>query len=209
SLADTVEVSVTVEAVNDPPAFAILGNQTTPMLASATQTVTGWAHSFDYGPADEDAAQTVQDFLVLVTGGTRLFSVYPRVANDGTMTYTPNGTSGTADVSVWLQDTGGLENGGLDLSDPMTFTITIPRGTEYSLIASTGAISETDGGSQPITFTVSRTGDTGVSSQIDYSLGGTASYGSDFGNIGGTGGASALSGTISFAVDEISKTITL
>ncbi|MCP4992875.1 MAG: DUF11 domain-containing protein, partial [Gammaproteobacteria bacterium] len=209
SLADTTEVRVTIESVNDQPAFAALGDQTTPMLASTTQTVTGWAHSFDYGPADEDASQSVQDFLVLVTSGTNLFSVYPRVADDGTMTFTPNGTSGTASVSVWLQDDGGVANSGNNTSDPIGLTITIPRGTEYAIIASTGTISETDSGSQPITFTVNRTGDMSVASQVEFSLDGTASYGSDFGNLGGSSGVSGLTGTISFAANEISKTITL
>jgi uncharacterized repeat protein (TIGR01451 family) len=209
TLTDTIEVSVTVTAVNDPPSFVSLGDQTTAPLTDTQQVVSGWAHSFDFGPADENAAQSLQNFLVQVTNGIHLFSRLPSVSNDGTLTYTPNGAFGTADVTVWLQDDGGIDNGGINLSDPVSLTITIPGETQYSVIASTDVISETDSGSQPISFTVSRSGDTGMADQVDYNLNGTASYGSDYGNIGGSSGATGLSGTLSFGEGEVSQTITL
>lgn len=66
-------------------------------------------------------------------------------------------------------------------------------------------MTEADTGSTTITFTVTRSGATAAASSVDYAISGSASYGSDFNNIS-TG---TINGTISFASDEISKTITL
>ena len=58
-----------------------------------------------------------------------LFSVQPAVSADGTLTYTPAGSTGVATVSVRIHDNGGTANGGSDLSAVQTFTITITADT--------------------------------------------------------------------------------
>jgi hypothetical protein len=61
----------------------------------------------------------------------------------------------------------------------------------------------------PDYFTVSRSGGTDAASSINYAIGGTATSGSDYNNIGGTSGATGTTGTINFGAGETSKTITL
>lgn len=77
---------------------------------------------------------------------------------------------------------------------------------EHSIATDTSTLTENN---QTVTFTITRSGATEVASSVDYSIGGTATNGSDYNNIGGTSGATSISGTISFAANETSKTITV
>jgi hypothetical protein len=115
-------VHITVQPVNDPPSFQIGPNQTV-SAAGGAQSVTSWATQIAAGPANE-SGQTLQ-FQVEVTAGADLFSAGPAISPDGTLTYTPAGGQGTAQISVRLQDSGGTSNGGSDTSPTQTFTITI------------------------------------------------------------------------------------
>jgi Bacterial Ig domain/Bacterial Ig-like domain (group 1) len=118
-------VHLTVQLVNDPPSFQIGPNQTV-SAATATgvaQTVNPWATQISAGPANE-SGQTLQ-FLVVADDHPELFSAGPAVSTDGTLTYTPAGGQGTAQISVQLKDDGGTANGGNDTSPAQTFTITI------------------------------------------------------------------------------------
>jgi hypothetical protein len=90
--------------------------------------VPGWATGVSPGPADE-ASQTVA-FVVQVTSGAELFAAAPAVARDGTLTYTPSGTAGAAQVSVTLEDNGGTADDGVDTSPPQTFTISFTGGEQ-------------------------------------------------------------------------------
>jgi hypothetical protein len=85
----------------------------------------GWATNIVAGPANE-SGQAV-NFLV-TNGRGNLFTSggQPRVAPDGTLTYTPApGASGSTTVTVHLKDDGGTADGGDDTSLTRTFTITI------------------------------------------------------------------------------------
>jgi hypothetical protein len=115
-------VSITVSPVNDAPSFTA-GPDQTALAGSGTQTVPGWATGISAGPANE-AGQAVT-FLV-TNNNPALFSVAPGIASNGTLSYPPAATgSGTATVTVRAQDNGGTANGGVDLSGPQTFTITV------------------------------------------------------------------------------------
>jgi len=145
----TQAFTITVNSVNDQPSFSNSGNQTLATSTNTLQTVPSWASAFNFGPADE-AGQAVNDFLVNITSGNSLFTSLPDIANDGTLTYTPNGTPGTATVSVQLQDNGGTANGGADTSTASSFTITIPAPTvNLSVSSNTG----TEAGTTSITVT--------------------------------------------------------
>lgn len=120
SLPATVTVNVT--PVNDPPSFTKGPDQTVNEDAGP-QTVAGWATALSPGPPDESAQQ-----LTFFTSNTNnaLFAAQPAISTNGTLTYTPApDASGVALVTVWLQDDGGTNNGGLDTSATQTFLITI------------------------------------------------------------------------------------
>ncbi len=109
--------------VNDAPSFDIGSNQTIDENAGA-QSVTGWATSISAGPFEEEILQSLS--FNLSSDNTSLFSVQPAVDASGTLTYTPaTGVSGSATVSISLQDDGGTDNGGVDTSTPQSFTITV------------------------------------------------------------------------------------
>ena len=113
--------TITVTPVNDEPSFVKGANQTVNEDA-APQTVAGWATAISAGP--NEASQLV-DFQVTNDNNT-LFSAQPAVAPNGTLTYTPAANAhGSATVTVRIHDDGGVANGGDDLSDPQTFTITV------------------------------------------------------------------------------------
>ena len=84
-----------------------------------------------------------------------------------------------------------------------------PTDIDYAIATNPVTLTEGNSGAQQVTFTVTRTGATQNASSVDFSFGGTATNTEDFNNIGGTSGASGLTGTINFGVDETSKTITL
>ncbi len=122
--ASTATVSVTITAVNDAPTVTGASNIVLPVGSSGAQSVAGFA-GFDAGPADEDATQTIADFLigpisdpsgVLVAGSLD-------VANDGTLSYTLTGNPGQATISLRVRDSGGTSNGGVDVSAAVNFTI--------------------------------------------------------------------------------------
>ncbi len=163
-------VNLTITAVNDAPSFANLGNQTLLTWTNAPQTVAGWANGLNFGPADE-ATQAVNSFLVTVTSGAALFTTAPVIAADGTLTYTPNGTPGTATVQVQLQDNGGTANGGADTSAPATFTITVPPpAVELSISTATGS----EAGTTAITVTATAQGAVIGDQTLNLALTGTA-----------------------------------
>ncbi|MBX3398816.1 MAG: cadherin domain-containing protein [Gemmataceae bacterium] len=113
--------TITVNAVNDAPSFALGGNQTVNEDAGA-QTVTGFATAISPGPLDE-AGQMVS-FLVS-NDNMGLFSVQPSIDAAGKLTYTFAADAfGSAKVTVQAKDTGGMMNGGVDTSAAQFFTIT-------------------------------------------------------------------------------------
>ncbi|MGN6755615.1 MAG: beta strand repeat-containing protein, partial [Thermomicrobiales bacterium] len=113
---------INVTAVNDPPTFTGGPNQT--VLANAgAQTVVTWATNISAGPPDE-SGQTLT--FTVTNDNNALFTIQPAVDPiTGNLTYTLSGTSGTANVTVVLKDSGGTANGGNDTSAPQTFTITV------------------------------------------------------------------------------------
>ena len=121
----TQTFTITVFPVNDAPSFTLPASpdQTVAVNAGA-QTVPGFASNISPGPANE-AGQTVA--FHVSTSNNALFSVLPTInASTGDLTYTPAaGQTGTATVSVYLQDNGGTVGSGVDTSATKTFTITV------------------------------------------------------------------------------------
>jgi hypothetical protein len=115
--------TISVTAVNDQPTFTLGPNPISAEDAGA-QTVAGFATGIAGGGADE-AGQT---FAYTISGNTNpgLFSAAPSIAANGTLTYTSAANaSGTATITVFVTDSGGTANGGVNVSASQTFTITV------------------------------------------------------------------------------------
>lgn len=123
--ADVETASLHVTPVNDAPSFSHLGDRTHLWGDVSPQNAPGWAYHLQFGPADEQATQSVLDFLVTVVSGAELFSALPDVSQDGALSYTLQGAAGAAVVTVRLQDNGGTDNGGVDTSLVQVFTVTV------------------------------------------------------------------------------------
>src|SRR5262245_40094946 len=140
--------TITVTAVNDAPAFTKGSNQT---IAEnlGPQTFPGWATAISAGPPNE-AAQTLT-FLVS-NNNTTLFSMQPAIASNGTLTYTTaTNASGTATVTVQLQDNGGTANGGVNTTAPQTFTITVSSVNSPPVLAALANQTVNEGASLALT----------------------------------------------------------
>ena len=115
-------VSLTVLPVNDPPSFVKGPDQLVPEN-SGPAIIANWAASLSAGPPDE-AGQTLT--FIITTDHPELFTTPPAVGTNGTLTFAPAANVfGLATVTARLRDDGGTANGGVDTSDPQTFTITV------------------------------------------------------------------------------------
>jgi hypothetical protein len=113
---------ITVAPVNDAPSFTKGADQSI-ILNTSQQTVTGWATGISPGPANE-SGQTVS--FDVSNDNPSLFTVQPQVDTGGTLVYQPSASLwGTATVTVVAHDNGGTANGGVDVSPPQTFTVTV------------------------------------------------------------------------------------
>ena len=106
---------------NSLPVFTKGADQSLPNGTSAAQTIVGWATGINDG--DTHAVQTLT-FLIESNTNPGLFTVPPTIASNGTLTYRPNGTAGTATISVILQDDA-TAGGSAIVSASQTFTITV------------------------------------------------------------------------------------
>ena len=140
-------VTITINAVNQPPSFTAGANQTVLENAGA-QSVATWATGISAGPANE-SSQTVT--FHVANNNSSLFSAPPVISSTGTLTYTPAvNANGSATVTVYLQDNGGTANGGIDTSATNTFTITVTAVNQppsFSLSTNNVAVLE-DAGAQ-------------------------------------------------------------
>ena len=108
----TTSVDITVDPVNDAPSFTKGPDQTVPENAGP-QSKPGWATNISKGPSDE-SGQTVS---FQITGNTNagLFSADPAVSSNGTLSYEPAASkSGSATITLHIEDNGGTGNGGDD-----------------------------------------------------------------------------------------------
>ncbi|WP_367874648.1 Ig-like domain-containing protein [Luteolibacter sp. Populi] len=120
---DPKTVTITINGINDKPGFTA-SNPPAVNEDAGAQSIAAWA-SFNSGGGSFEASQTAT-YAVSNVSNTALFASAPTVAADGTLTYTPVAdANGSSTFEVRVQDSGGTLYGGIDLSDPQTFTITI------------------------------------------------------------------------------------
>ncbi len=145
-----VALQITINPVNDAPAFALGANVTAAEDAPA-QTVENFVTGVSPGPADE-AAQTVS--FSVTTDRPELFSAGPAIAADGTLTFTPAANAnGTAVLTITGTDTGGTDNGGDNDTVVSTATITItPVNDAPSFTPGADATVSEDSGAQSLAW---------------------------------------------------------
>ena len=108
--------------VNLPPSFT-KGPDLTVWQNSGPFSMNAWATDISPGSASE--TNQILSFM-LTNNHPALFSVAPKIAPNGTLSFTPAlAASGTACITLVLQDNGGTAYGGENISAPALFTITI------------------------------------------------------------------------------------
>jgi hypothetical protein len=123
---------VSVAAVNDPPSFT-KGSDITVAWDQGAQSIVGWATAISAGPTDE-AGQGLT-FNIISNNNPALFTTQPAISSTGTLTFTPAvNASGTAAISIELQDNAG----GSNTSAPQSFNITITTAGEIDLYRVSG-----------------------------------------------------------------------
>ncbi|MEP6516960.1 DUF4347 domain-containing protein [Microcoleus vaginatus] len=217
-------------------ATANFGSQNTSILLNTPNTVNFGAATYS---GTEGTTDTVVNIPVTLSGGTPFSDVVVPIVIDLSSTATENsdyafsptsitfpaGATGdalTQNVAFTIKPDNLPENdetailnfgtitGGIAGTTPQTTLTIAANGTvSYAIAAGSASIAEGNTDTKPLTFTATRSGDTGGASSVNYTIGGTATNVSDYNNIGGTSGATTATGTINFAADETSKTITL
>ncbi|MEG4082531.1 DUF4347 domain-containing protein, partial [Microcoleus sp. POL10_C6] len=185
---------------------------------------------------NEGTTDTIIDVPVTISGGTPLSDLNVPIVIDTSSTatqgadYTLSTTSLTfsAGTTTLTQNIGvtikadnivdsneqlvlnfGAITGGVPGGTSQVKVAILDRNSSYSIVADNPTITEGNTGKTPATFTITRSGSTELWSTVDYAITGTATNDTDYNNIGGTSGATAATGKISFAAGETSKTITL
>lgn len=164
-------LTISVTPVNDAPGFTA-SNPPPVLQDSGVAEVPGWA-VFDPGAANESSQQALE-YQVSAIDNAALFSAPPTVdAANGTLRYTPaTGARGSSSFTVRVRDDGGTADGGVDLSDPQTFTVSVEAinnppsftpGPDIVVLEDAGAqtlvswataMDDNDGGIQALEFVV-------------------------------------------------------
>lgn len=114
--------TISVVSANLPPDFTA-ANPPAVLEGSGAHTLSGWVTSFTPGPPHE-SSQSVLEYLVDNVSNPSMFVVAPSVSNSGRLAYTlANTGAGTSTFRVRVRDNGGTTAGGVDTSNPQTFTI--------------------------------------------------------------------------------------
>lgn len=120
---DSAAVQVTIQPVNDAPAFTSASTTVTALEDSGPFTLPGWAAAITPGPANE-SGQALH--FEVTHDQDSLFADQPELSADGTLAFTPAGDQyGQASLSVTLRDDGGTANGGVDTSAAQSLTVEV------------------------------------------------------------------------------------
>jgi CSLREA domain-containing protein len=124
-------LTINITGINDVPTFTKGADQTVNEDAGF-QTVQNWATGISAGPNESG-----QSLSINVTNNTNpgLFQFQPSISSFGHLSYMPAfNASGTAQITIVAQDSGGTANGGVDTSASQTFTITVTPVNDAPLI---------------------------------------------------------------------------
>jgi alpha-tubulin suppressor-like RCC1 family protein len=114
-------LTITVAPVNQQPLFSLVTDSLSFLEDAPLQHITNFATNILAGMGSE-FSQTVS--FVVTPSDTNFFSVQPALTSSGDLTFQlATNINGSNMLSVQLQDDGGTQNGGLDLSTAHTFTL--------------------------------------------------------------------------------------
>lgn len=122
---DLAAATVVVSAVNDQPTMAVNSKVYVSLADINNPPAQNLACQFDFGPDDEDIAQSVAEMNVTVVNDPNNVLTAIDVDNTGALSYSFSGNSGEAELTVSLQDDGGDANGGVDTSTAYTFLVSV------------------------------------------------------------------------------------
>jgi autotransporter-associated beta strand protein len=112
-------------AINTPPAFSTGPDQNS-TDESGPQLIAGWATGIAPGPPGE-AAQQIH-FVIQANTNPSLFAALPAIDASGNLSFAPApNASGSAQITIVLQDDGGTASGGSDTSTQQVFAINIAK----------------------------------------------------------------------------------
>ena len=132
SACDTATVNLSVQAINDAPAFLPGPAQVFPGGSQGTRTAPGWASDIDLGPGEN--GQSVLAFTVVpVADPDGVVSGLPAIDNGGNLSFELSGNAGTAEFSVTLRDDGGNSGLNRDTSEPHPLRIGVGTAADLAV----------------------------------------------------------------------------
>ena len=137
--------TIVVNPVNDPPIITQPANDLFVQTVDEDSNNTGTPRLFSFvnfaaaspGPAGvaDEQAQTIVSFSATTLTGANLFAVQPAIDPSGRLSFVLNpDANGTATFSFTAMDSGDTLNGGRNVSDPRTVTITVQRVNDTPIV---------------------------------------------------------------------------
>lgn len=150
--ANTTTLSLVVSPVNDAPSFTLATNLVT-VAEDTSLTLTNFATNLSPGPENE--AKQALTFLLNTTNRS-FFKVQPAINSSGTLSFKPaDNKTGTNEITVVLQDSAGVELGGVNKSPPQTFSIVVTEANDApTFTVARGLFMNEDSGTTNFTFKI-------------------------------------------------------
>jgi PKD repeat protein len=141
---------ITILAVNDRPSFDISQEPVNCDEDSGLQLVKNWAYNVSPGPLNEHTQELT---FVISTNNDALFETLPQMDPFGHLQFTPaENAFGSAAISVYLQDNGGMDNNGINKSYVKQFSIVIdPENDKPSFVVGQDITVREDASNQKFT----------------------------------------------------------
>ena len=114
---------ITILAVNDSPSFEMSQEPVRCDEDSGLQQINSWAKKISPGSSNENTQELT---FVISTNNDDLFEIMPEMDQYGHLRFKPaDNAFGSAAISVYLRDNGGMDNNGINKSSVKQFSIII------------------------------------------------------------------------------------
>ena len=147
-------VTLKVQQVNDQPSFVLATNLVV-VGEEAVCLFPAFATGIVKGPPNE-YAQTIKWLVTVDRPELFLSTAQPQITTYGDLKFTAaKNATGSAQVTVRLQDNGGTAYGGIDTSEAQTFSIVIQNVNDPPVISALGSVLIPEDGSMTYNLTIS------------------------------------------------------